>query len=158
MKILAIDQSYTSCGIVVLNNGDMTYCERFVTDKTKDVFERAWELVEQLRAIALNCKPDVIALEGLAFAKNGNATRDLAGLQFAIITTLRFIDEYHVVIVPPNTVKKTATGKGNASKDEMVDELPHGVRQEFDALGVKKTTGLQDLSDAYWIGKAAEKV
>jgi len=157
MKILAIDQSYTSCGIVVLNDGKMHYCERFVTDKTKDIYERAWDLVEHLRAIALNCKPDIIALEGLAFAKNGNATRDLAGLQSAIITVLRFIDDYHVVIIPPNTVKKTATGKGNASKDDMVDALPHEVRQEFDALGVRKTTGLQDLSDAYWIGKSTEE-
>jgi Holliday junction resolvasome RuvABC endonuclease subunit len=135
----------------------MQFCERFVTDKTKDVFERAWDLVEHLRAIALNCKPDIVALEGLAFAKNGNATRDLAGLQSAIVTVLRFIDRHEVVIVPPNTVKKTATGKGNASKDEMVDALPLEVRQEFDALGVRKTTGLQDLSDAYWIGKSAEE-
>ena len=156
MKVLAIDQSYTSCGIVVLNNSKLHFCERFVTDVEKDIFERAWEVVEHLRDIALSCKPDIIAIEGLAFAKNGNATRDLAGLQFAIITTLRFVDGYNIIIIPPNTVKKTATGKGNASKVEMLDALPHQVRQEFDALGVKKSTGLLDLSDAYWIGKSAE--
>lgn len=155
MKILAIDQSYTSSGIVILDDGVMTYCERFVTDKEKDVFERAWELTEQLRAIALNCKPDLIAMEGLAFAKNGNATRDLAGLQHTIMTVMRFVDGWPVVIISPNTVKKTATGKGNAKKDEMVLQLPADVRSEFDALGVKKTTGLQDLSDAFWIGKSA---
>lgn len=155
MKVLAIDQSYTSCGIVVLKDGKMQYAERFVTDKTLDIFERAWELTEHLRAIALNCKPDVIAIEGLAFAKNGNATRDLAGLQATIVTVLRFIDKYNVVIVPPNTVKKVATGKGNASKEEMVEMLPESIRSEFDALGVKKTTGLYDLCDAYFIGVAS---
>jgi Holliday junction resolvasome RuvABC endonuclease subunit len=156
MKILAIDQSYTSCGIVLLQDSEMVLCERFVTDKTTDVFERAWELVTHLREVARNNTPDLIAIEGLAFAKNGNATRDLAGLQFAIVTALRYIDGYEVIIISPNTVKKTATGKGNSSKDEMVDALPDVVRQEFDALGVRKTTGLQDLSDAFWIGKSAE--
>jgi Holliday junction resolvasome RuvABC endonuclease subunit len=158
MKILAIDQSYTSCGIVVLNDGQIQYVERFVTDKTRDIFERAWELTEHLRAIALNCKPDVIALEGLAFAKNGNATRDLASLQSAIVTVLRFIDKYDTMIISPNTVKKVATGKGNSSKEEMVEMLPEDVRREFDALGVKKTTGLHDLCDAYFIGIAAQNV
>lgn len=155
MKILAVDQSYTSCGIVVLNDEKMVYCEKLTTDKTKDMFDRAWEVAEHLRAIALNCKPDKVALEGLAFAGAGNATRDLAGLQYVIVTTLRKLDGWNVEIVTPTEVKRTATGKGCAGKDELVDALPGEIRSEFDALGVKKTTGLQDLSDAYWIGRTA---
>lgn len=157
MKILAIDQSFTSSGIVVLLDKKLYFCERYVTDKTKDVFERAWELTEHLRAIALSCKPDAVAIEGLAFVSKGNATRDLAILQGVIIATLRFVDGYDVVIVPPTAVKCIATGGGKAGKDDMVDALPDDVRNEFDALGVKKTTGLRDLADAFWIGKFAEE-
>ena len=50
------------------------------------------------------------------------------------------------------TSKKLACGKGNADKKILVDNLPTDVREYFDKLGVKKTTGLGDLSDAYWIG------
>lgn len=156
MKVLAVDQSYTSAGIVVLKDGNMQYCERYVTDKTTDIFDRAWELTEHLRAIALNCKPDIIALEGLAFASAGNATRNLAGLQHTIVVALRIMDKWNVEIIAPTEVKRAAVGKGRASKEEMIDSLPDDIRSEFDALGVKKTTGLGDLADAYWIGKTVE--
>ncbi len=138
MKILALDQSYTSCGIVIFTDGKMTYCERYVTDKEKDIFDRAWELTEHIRAIAINCKPDLIALEGLAFASNGNATRDLAGLQFTIVNVLRNVDGYEVKIYSPQNVKKVATGKGNSKKEALLECLPKNTRKKFDELGVKK--------------------
>lgn len=134
----------------------MVHCEKFVTDVNKDKFERAWEVTSRIRELAQQYPPDVIGFEGLAYAKNGNATRDLAGLLFTTVTILRYIDRYNVEVVAPTEVKKTAV-KGNASKDELVEALPDEIRHEFDAIGVKKTTGLRDLSDAYWIGRTILK-
>lgn len=156
MAILAIDQSYTSCGNVVMNGDIVLFAERFVSDGSKDIYERAWEVTRRAVAVARRYKVEYICMEGLAFSKFGNATRDLAGLQYMMVAQLRFAERYEVLIVPPNTVKKVATGKGNAKKVELMEALPPEVREYFDDLGVKKTTGLLDLTDAFWIGKAGQ--
>lgn len=158
MKILAIDQSYTCSGIVVLREGQILHAEKFVTDKSKDIFERAWSVVQRVVKLNADYNPDIIGMEGLAFGGKGNATRDLAGLQFAIATYMRFVKGAEVTIVAPGTVKKVATGKGNSPKTMLLECLPNDVRKTFDDLGVKKTTGLLDLTDAYWIGRTIENI
>lgn len=155
-NILAVDQSYTSCGIVVLNKDIVTHAERFVTDKTLDIFERANQAAKHLVGVANTFDVEYVAIEGLAFSKVGNATRDLAGLQFTIVHELRFGEKYNIRIVSPNAVKKVATGKGNANKELLLEYLPKDALKKFESLGVKKTTGLLDLTDAYWIGRAAQ--
>lgn len=155
MKILAIDQSFTSSGVVLLEDGIMTHAELFKSNNELDTFARVWEITSRLRLIVARFAPDIVALEGLAFSKFGNATRDLAGLQYSIVTCIRYIDEKNVVIIPPNTVKKVATGNGQAKKDQMYDALPHDTKEYFIKMGAKKTKGLYDLSDAYWIGQSA---
>lgn len=154
MKILAVDQSYTSSGIVILEDGQMTHFEIFSTDPSKDIFSRAWDASCHIKLMAERHNPDHVCMEGLAFSKFGNATRDLAGLQFVIVTVMRFLEKYSVIVIPPNTVKKVATGSGKAKKEQLLESLPSTVREQFIAAGAKKTKGLYDLSDAYWIGKA----
>jgi len=155
MRVLSVDQSYRSAGIVIIENGEMIFCEKYVTEKDKDVYHRAAQLATHLQLVALKWQPDVVALEGLSFGSVGNVTRDLAGLMFIIVVKLRE-DGYDPIVVPPTKVKKFATGKGNAKKEVLIENLPTGIRAAFDELGVKKTTGLADLADAYWIGKYAE--
>jgi len=154
MKVLGIDQSYRSCGIVILEDGEMIHCEKYVTVQAMDIFSRAEQLTTHLKTIAEQYQPDLVSLEGLSFGSMGNATRDLGGLLFTIILGLRKSGFDPGVIAPP-TVKKVATGKGNSKKEMMIECLPDDVRAEFDALGVKKTTGLSDLADAYWVARAA---
>jgi Holliday junction resolvasome RuvABC endonuclease subunit len=158
MKVFAIDQSYTCSGFVILRDGIVTHCEKFSTDKNKDIFERAWDVVERVVEISRDHNPDIIAMEGLAFGGKGNATRDLAGLQFTIVTRMRFVHGINVEIVAPGTVKKVATGKGNSPKELLLENLPKDVHKKFLDLGVKKTTGLLDLTDAYWIGRTVEEI
>ena len=162
MKILAVDQSFTCTGIVVMNDRqsvdhipEMVHCEIFKTEKGKDIYLRSWEVVQKLCQMYSDHEPDVVALESLSFSSFGNATRDLAGLQFSIVTYLRYVHEYDVRIVPIGTIKKLATGRGNAKKMELLECLPKDVRKTFDDIGVKKTTGLLDLTDAYWLGRTA---
>lgn len=152
MNILGIDQSYTSTGIVVINEKhSLIHSEILSSNKEKDVFNRAWDISNYLNSVANKFNPQYIGLEGLAFGMQGNATRDLAGLQFAIIICLQIINKWDVSIIAPNTVKKTATGKGNSKKDKMLEFLPKDIHKKFLDLGVKKTTGLLDLNDAYWV-------
>ena len=158
MKILAVDQSFTNSGIVVMKDSQMLHCETFKTDKAKDIYTRTWNIVQKIEQVFDEYKPDIIALESLSFSSNGNATRDLAGLQYSAITYFRFIREVEVEIVHIGTIKKFATGFGNAKKIVLLEHLPIDVRKTFDELGVKKTTGLLDLTDAYWLGRTLEDI
>ena len=152
MRILGIDQSYTSTGIVVLEGDDVVYAQRYVTDDKRDKPDRALEIAKNILDVIQEHYPAIVALEGLSFGMRGDATRDLAGLQFVIVCMLREHDR-DSIIVAPNTVKKVATGNGRADKTEMYDSLPDNVKTLFDDMGLLKTTGRYDLTDAYWIAK-----
>jgi len=156
MKILGIDQSYTSTGIVLLENGALLEGHKFSADKSVNRFAQAHEITIHLAGIVDEFKPDMIAIEGLAFGMRGNVTRDLGGLQFVIISHLQEVKGREIIIIAPTSAKKFATGSGRAKKEEMIESLPESVHSYFIGLGVKKTTGLGDLADAYWIAKTAE--
>lgn len=155
--LLSVDQSYTSSGIVLLTDvGELFYAELFTSDASKDVFDRAWDITNYIARMADQYHVRFISVEGLAYAKAGDATRDLAGLQFVMVTYLRQLCNYHVEIVYPTTAKKYATGKGNSKKEQLLEHLPEDVSTWFkDKLNAKKSTGLYDLTDAYWIGRVA---
>lgn len=152
--ILGIDQSYKSTGYVVLTeDGDV---KEFGTFGTKipdgDVFDRASIVSSHIIGLINEHKPALIGCEGLAFSMMGNATRDLAGLQFVIVTQIRKTDfGSSLVIVSPNLLKKFATGDGKAKKEAMASALPLEFLQEIDKRKFKKSTGLYDIADAYWI-------
>lgn len=153
MKIFGIDQSYTCTGLIVLENDNVLHAEKFVTDATKDKPARAWNVAQRIGQLVEEHEPDIIALEGLAFGMRGDATRDLAGLQFVIVCILREIHKRECIIVSPRTVKKVATGSGKADKMEMYELLPQKIKNLFEEMGLKKTTGMLDLTDAYYIAK-----
>jgi len=158
MKVLGIDQSYSCTGLVLLRDDELVHTEALKSPKAMDVHERANWIGTHIQMLADVHKPDVIAIEGLAFGMRGDATRDLAGLQFVIINKLRFHcrGQFPIEIVSPKTVKKFATDDGKAKKEALYEALPENAQKQFLKLGVKKTTGLYDLTDAYWIAKVAE--
>ncbi len=155
MIVLGIDQSYNSSGIVVLSNENIIHSECFKSNKSFDRFGQAYEIAMHISKVLDKYEPDVVSIEGLAFGMKGNVTRDLGGLQFVIISHLQEVKKQPVKIIAPLTVKKFATGNGRAKKNEMIECLPSNVSENFLALGVKKTTGLADLADAYWIAMKA---
>ena len=155
MKILGIDQSYTCSGLIVLEDGEVIHAEKFSSDTTKDKPGRAWEVAKQIGRLVTRFNPDIVALEGLAFGMRGDATRDLAGLQFTIVNVLRYHYDTECIVVSPRTVKKVATGNGKADKMEMYNLLPKKIKNLFEEMGLKKSTGMLDLTDAYYIAKVA---
>lgn len=154
---LGIDQSYNSCGIVVLDEkAKVIVSDTLKSSKDRDIFYRAEEISEQIVSYAHGYNAVMVGIEGLAFSKFGDATRDLAGLQFVIVNRLRYSSNYDdsmITIVSPNELKKFATTKGNAKKEEMVDSLPKNVLESFQEQNYRKTTGLYDVTDAYWIAR-----
>lgn len=152
--VIGIDQSYTSTGVCVMNS-DKQVLELF-TIKTPasvgDIFARANAIADQVAQLVSKYMPIGIGLEGLAFAMTGDATRDLAGLQHTIVNKLRYSHNYDKIVIPtPNTVKKIATGKGNSKKEALHEALPEEIRKRIEASNYRKTTGMYDVTDAYWI-------
>lgn len=150
-----IDQSYTSNGMIGIKDGCITVIDRHVANKQQDIFEKCWNTSQHILTIIKQHQPDHIAIEGLAFGMQGAATRDLAGLQFNIMITLRFQYKYKgsIDIISPLSLKKFATGSGKAKKEDMITALPIEVQERFIELGFKKTTGMADLADAFWLAK-----
>ena len=158
MKILGVDQSFTSTGWVVVQDGKMLNFGICNSNKDDNKHIRAFQIAERVHQLAKKFKPDIIRMEGLAFTMVGNATRDLAGLQYAITTylLLRMKEQRYtpsgnvpIEIVSPKALKKFATESGNASKEQMFDALPDDVRVQIGTI--KKTKGRYDATDAYWL-------
>ena len=156
MNILGIDQSYTSTGYCIINeNRDVV---RFgvinTSPETGNIYKRARLITNSIKQIADEYSAELIGIEGLAFGGFGNATRDLAGLQFLIIDSFGM---EKITITAPTSVKKIAIGKhkGKIKKQDLFEALPEIVKKSFLDFGLKKTKGLYDVTDSYWIAVAS---
>lgn len=156
-RFLGFDQSYTSSGYCIINeDGGLVELGAIKTNEAThgDIYDRAALVSRSALELCSRYTPAKVGLEGLAFSKFGNATRDLAGLQFVLITQFRASPHGEKIsIVSPNLLKKFATEKGNANKQDMVDVLPQHIQEHIASLKFKKSTGLYDIADAYWIAQ-----
>ena len=151
--ILGVDQSYTSTGYCVIGSTNLvTDIGIFKTDKKLDIYSRALLVSDFVASMIKEHNVQHLVLEGLAFGMTGNATRDLAGLLFTIMTTIRS-SKIKVIesIVAPTALKKFATGSGTSKKGSLYANLPREVMKMVNEKGLKKTTGMFDASDAYWL-------
>lgn len=150
---LGIDQSYTCTGYVLVDESGAVYkFGTFKTNKENDIYARALELAEFIKKLVKENAIKDVRIEGLAFGIRGDATRDLAGLQFTVITALRSAHpEVTVKVIAPTSLKKFATGTGKSDKAAMMTAVPADVMEQFVTAKFKKSSGLCDLSDAYWL-------
>jgi len=158
MNICAIDQSLTNTGIIVFNLYteeiiDLRVLKSIKRDKNREYTpeERIFALNEAIYRFIDEYNCEFVFLEGLSLNSNSRTMRDLAGLYYVIKSSLygKSIPCEHI---PPKSVKAFALN-GNAKKEEMFEVIPQRDKEIIIDAGFKKTTGLYDLSDAYFIGK-----
>lgn len=154
MRLLAIDQSFTCTGLAVLEEGELIHTAVFNTSKEDNIVDRAHQVATYVCCMIQKHNIDRVAIEGLAFGMRGNATRDLAGLQFVVIAYIKHKEGLQVNIISPKTVKKVATGSGKATKLEMFEALPKKIKEHIGERYLK-TKGRYDVTDSYYIGIAA---
>lgn len=154
-KFVGFDQSYTSSGYCVVDEtGVVVDFGTYKTDKSLDIYDRALDVAKFIMCKITEHGVTSFNIEGLAFGIRGDATRDLAGLLFAIITYVRANDrDIESVIIPPTLLKKFATGSGKSDKVAMMVAVPEVAMSKFKEAGYKKTTGLADICDAYWLAR-----
>lgn len=158
---IGVDQSYKSCAYVIVNRDtqDVINFGVFKSNPEEDIFTRALYIAKCLSRVIKEHNVSAFNIEGLAFGIAGDATRDLAGLQFTIMTILT-LDHPTITrqIIPPTTLKKFATGSGKSDKNAMISCLPDHIISQFKERNFKKTTGLTDLADAFWLANYSKSV
>lgn len=155
---MGIDQSYTNTGVVITDdNNNVIKSIVIQSDSEQDEFDRCNGIAQTIVQTAIQFNPDYIAIEGLAFGSRGDATRKLAGLQFVVVTQLRSALNSTIKIISPTTLKKFATESGKAQKQDMLKAIPNSIRTVFEQ-DFKKTKGLYDIADAYWLSRYVSRL
>ena len=115
---IGLDLSLTGTGVVELNDGGYGAS----TIKSKPIGDTPTHEIRRLitirDAIIGKIPKDVgmVAIEGLAYmARNTTALVQLAGLNYMIREFL-LKEDIPFIVVPPSTLKKYVTGKGNCDK------------------------------------------
>lgn len=120
---VGLDLSLTSTGVAVIHNGVATV--RRITSKPKpkatseDTAARLDALVAEIISSIPGSDQTLIAVEGPSFGSSGSAAHILGGLWWLVRHALR-VEGFDVVVAAPGTVKKYATGSGNAPKDQVL--------------------------------------
>jgi crossover junction endodeoxyribonuclease RuvC len=116
MRYVGIDPS-SKTGLVIIDKQGNIINTQDVTTKEKEDPQRFSDIAEK---IIDELQPnDLIAIEGFSYGSKGKGVSFQYGLGW-IIRHLLLERGYEYTEVPPTSVKKFATGKGNTKKDEMV--------------------------------------
>lgn len=133
MRIIGIDASLTSTGVAIFEDGDQ---KTIVIQSDKTGAERLIEIRDRIRVFTYDA--DLITIEDYAFARANQAHQigELGGVLRVMFYELRL----NVLKVSPSAVKKFATGKGVASKEQMAVAVYKRWGKEF---------GTNDECDAF---------
>lgn len=143
MRVVGIDQSYTGFGFSV--DGESKK-RSFPASRYPNDVERLWQVRQWFREwleLQDNAGVDLVVMEG--YANAAKFGREMAG-ELGGVVKLVTLDVINIppVVVPPTSLKKFVTGKGNAKKNEML-------------LGVFKRWGAEftddNQADAYSLEK-----
>ncbi len=115
MNVLGLDLSLTSTGYC--HNGEAGYI-------STDVFgaERLRKIGREVENIVVDNKIDIVAIEGYSFASRNSQAHSIGELGGVVRVFLLNMDIPYLEI-PPTCRAKFATGKGNASKSEVISSI-----------------------------------
>jgi len=126
--VVGIDLSLTATGLADLNldRGKFINVSTFGTkgkrdDNYKKRGDRLALMAETIVAWATagTYDPALVAVEGPSIGSKGGSQFDRSGLWWLVVSTLQGMD-IPVLVVPPKTRAKYATGNGNSGKDVVV--------------------------------------
>ncbi|KFZ41910.1 hypothetical protein CS060_04335 [Anoxybacillus flavithermus] len=125
MRFVGIDPS-TKTGLVIIEDNKVHTAVEIVSEE-KRAPHRFIDIVNTIMSHITN--QDVICIEGFSYSSRGAAVSVQYGIGWILRAELvkARLNYYEV---PPSSVKKFATGKGNTKKDELV--LPIYKRWGFE--------------------------
>lgn len=135
LHVIGLDLSLVSTGIA--GNG---WADRIRPGDRRDVERLHYIRHAVLEHISPN--DDLVVIEGPSYGSTGQGQHERAGLWWLIVYALSRRDQA-VAVATPGQLKKYATGRGGADKDEV---LAAAVRR-FPNVNITKN----DEADAYWL-------
>lgn len=143
--VLAVDPSLTATGWAHDNTTDwpphQPVTTGLINTRPPTNEHRLLTIATQIRQLATRTQAEIVAIEGLAYGAKGRGLTDLAGLHWTIRNVL-YGNKTPTIIVPSNVIKKYATGKGNAGKEEV---LAAAIRR------LNYTGHDNNIADALWL-------
>lgn len=130
----------------------------------KDNIARAIELANWALSIVNTTKPDFVYLEDYAFSANGNITALAENAGLFKIEMHRQFNHIPLVLVAPTKMKKFATGKGNAKKEQIVtaflEKFPQYAEWPKICHPKAKSVGspIADIADAYFLAAYHDRI
>lgn len=143
MRITALDLSLTLTGYAIGGIRNPREAKGTIPTAKLRGFRRV-ALIRR-RVLDLVDGSDLVVLEGYSFGSKGRAVFDIAELGGVIRMTLHDLG-FEWVEIAPSTVKKFATGRGNAPKEEVL--VAAVQRLDYDGHD-------NNEADALWLLEAA---
>lgn len=122
--------------------------------------DRYSRLAEWVCTIAKFTEHDIISIEGYSMGSVG-AVFSIAE-NTAILKNALYLNNIKYNVVAPTTLKKYATGKGNADKLQMYErftkETQTDPRKVYDGEKAKLGSPFTDIADSYWLAHYSKTV
>lgn len=139
--VIGVDLSLTRTGIACAHGADSITPPRGTTG-----FDRLRWI--RRAVLAWTAEADLVIVEGLSYASNMPSAQERAGLWHLVMVA---IDGKGIrwTQLPPATLKKYSTGKGNAGKDEVLTAAVRRLPMPIDN---------NDQADAAWLCAAGHEL
>ena len=144
-KLTRKNKDFESPYIKILNYQKNDLKNLNYTDKENSKTNNIYNICQIIGTIMDIYKPYKIIMEGISYSSNGS-TADLAGLNYSI-RMLAKIRNINIEIVPPTSVKKFATGNGQAEKDLIIDAWKRIDKNISNVQNIK----IDDLADSFFL-------
>lgn len=115
IKVLGLDLSLTSTGVCISENAFA------IAVKSKGA-ERLFEISEKILETSRVHKVDIAIIEGYSFASRNSQAHSIGELG-GVVRMRLWENRIPFVEVPPTSRAKFATGRGNASKTEVMSAI-----------------------------------
>jgi crossover junction endodeoxyribonuclease RuvC len=145
LRFVGLDLSLTATGLVVLDHAAFVTSKEVISSKKTEVLR----LVEIADRIVIAIRPfkneASVYMEGYSFASRSGQAFSIGELG-GVVKAYLFKEGITPKIIPPTSLKKFVTGKGNAKKELMLKEVYKKWGVDFDD---------NNLADAYGLARHA---
>jgi len=154
MNIIGLDPSLTATGIISLQDGIIDLAKTTKNRPELPTIERVRVIREQINKVIEHpsITPDLIVIEGFSFGSKGQSLFETAYLGYRIREDLEwFKDRENIpwIEVPPTQLKQFATGKGNANKEIILQQVYKRWGVEFSDNNQADAFVLAKIGEAY---------
>lgn len=147
MSIVAIDASLTGLAVVSVREPGIFEYSEFTSKSAKTLsgrMDRYKKLSDSVWGIIAQQNPELILIEGYSYNSRGSSVVTIAEFGGYLRNVILQYGS-PVVEVPPKTLKKFITGKGNASKIEVTSKLSAKYQMVFSTDNHADAFGLAQL-------------